>query len=977
MADPTVTIVETITTLEINESNSTTTVEIQSDSVEVIEVGIAGPAGSSGSGSVSGTGLITQTAEGPTVQTVRTITGTSNRISVTDGDGVSGNPTLTIADNADLPGTAGMLLPAGTTAQRVDTARRLRYNTQTNIIEWYNGTDWIQPGTAGGEANQNAFAIVTGDSGSANADATQDTIAFTGGDGVVTSVAETPDGLVIDLDVTGLTNLGGAPATGDSIIVYDVSASALREATVGNVFTSPALTGTPTAPTAAPGTDSTQLATTAFVEAAVTAGGGGDANQNAFSIVTGDTGTATSDIPEDTLVVAGGSGITTVATDGPETVTISFDISGLTDLGAAPATADSLALLDASVPGLREMTIGNLFTGPAFTGVPTAPTAVVNTNTTQLATTAFVVAEIADAGGGGGEANQNAFSIVTGDTGTATSDVAEDTLVVAGGSGITTVATDGPETVTISFDIPGLTDLGAAPATADTLAIFDASATALREMTIGNLFTAPTFTGIPAAPTASVNTNTTQLATTAFVVAEIADFGAEANQNSFSIVTGDTGTATSDIAEDTLVVAGGSGITTVATDGPETVTISFDIPGLTDLGAAPATADTLAIFDASATALREMTIGNLFTAPTFTGVPAAPTAAVNTNTTQLATTAFVVAEIADTGAEANQNSFSIVTGDTGTATSDIAEDTLVVAGGSGITTVASDGPETITISLDIPGLTDLGAAPATADSLAIFDASGTALREMTIGNLFTGPTFTGVPAAPTAAPGTDSTQIATTAFVEAAVTAGGGGGGATVTASSTEPVSPSAGDLWYQTDDGVMYIRFDDGDTTQWVPVDSQATVGSGVVVQEIEAEPDATFRSTTATFPFDDTIPQSTEGTALPNEVTITPTSAANRLVIEVEAPMSISASAHMILALFKDSDTGALATIAHDGVGVSAVSSLIMKHTMVAGTTSPITFKLRYGGTSGTTYLNGNNSARRFGGTMNTRLRVRELRV
>jgi hypothetical protein len=33
---------------------------------------------------------------------------------------------------------------------------------------------------------------------------------------------------------------------------------------------------------------------------------------------------------------------------------------------------------------------------PALTGVPTAPTAAVNTNTTQVATTAFVVAQIAD-----------------------------------------------------------------------------------------------------------------------------------------------------------------------------------------------------------------------------------------------------------------------------------------------------------------------------------------------------------------------------------------------------------------------------------------------------------------------------------------------------------------------------------------------------------------------------------------------------
>lgn len=38
--------------------------------------------------------------------------------------------------------------------------------------------------------------------------------------------------------------------------------------------------------------------------------------------------------------------------------------------------------------------------------------------------------------------------------------------------------------------------------------------------------------------------------------------------------------------------------------------------------------------------------------PTFTGTPAAPTAALNTNTTQLATTAFVVAEAADAASDA-------------------------------------------------------------------------------------------------------------------------------------------------------------------------------------------------------------------------------------------------------------------------------------------------------------------------------------
>lgn len=43
----------------------------------------------------------------------------------------------------------------------------------------------------------------------------------------------------------------------------------------------------------------------------------------------------------------------------------------------------------------------------------------------------------------------------------------------------------------------------------------------------------PTFTGVPAAPTAAVNTNTTQLATTAFVQTQIAAFGTNRNQPYF------------------------------------------------------------------------------------------------------------------------------------------------------------------------------------------------------------------------------------------------------------------------------------------------------------------------------------------------------------------------------------------------------------------------------------------------------------
>ena len=68
--------------------------------------------------------------------------------------------------------------------------------------------------------------------------------------------------------------------------------------------------------------------------------------------------------------------------------------------------------------------------------------------------------------------------------------------------------------------------------------------------------------------------------------------------------------------------------------------------------------------------------------PTFTGTPAGPTAAVSTNTTQLATTAFVVAEIADEVGTTVQGF------DADTAKTDVAQ-TFTAAQRAAITTLTS------------------------------------------------------------------------------------------------------------------------------------------------------------------------------------------------------------------------------------------------------------------------------------------------
>ena len=50
------------------------------------------------------------------------------------------------------------------------------------------------------------------------------------------------------------------------------------------------------------------------------------------------------------------------------------------------------------------------------------------------------------------------------------------------------------------------------------------------------------------------------------------------------------------------------------------------------------------------------------------------------------------------------------------------------------------------------------------------------------------------------------------------IAATGGGGGTSVIVADTAPVGQPAGTLWWESDTGSMYINFNDGTSTQWVP---------------------------------------------------------------------------------------------------------------------------------------------------------------
>jgi len=73
----------------------------------------------------------------------RQIAGTTDQISVANGNG-GGDPTISIANNVVLPGTAAMTIPSGSNAEQpVGAPGQFRFNTTTNTFDGYDGSGWL------------------------------------------------------------------------------------------------------------------------------------------------------------------------------------------------------------------------------------------------------------------------------------------------------------------------------------------------------------------------------------------------------------------------------------------------------------------------------------------------------------------------------------------------------------------------------------------------------------------------------------------------------------------------------------------------------------------------------------------------------------------------------------------------------------------------------------------------------------------
>lgn len=158
----------------------------------------------------------------------------------------------------------------------------------------------------------------------------------------------------------------------------------------------------------------------------------------------------------------------------------------------------------------------------------------------------------------------------------------------------------------------------------------------------------------------------------------------------------------------------------------------------------------------------------------------------------------------------------------------------------------------------------------------------------------------------------------------------------------------------------------------------THAMVANGFVVQVVQTNSSAVATGT-GTIPFDDTIPQITEGNEYMT-VVITPKSATNRLVIEGCGLYSISvANGNAICAIFQDAIANALAANTSFNAIASGRIIVPVSHDMVAGTTSAITFRFRMGNDSAATNtFNGNSPGTAlFGGATTSWLKVTEYKA
>jgi hypothetical protein len=281
----------------------------------------------------SGTGMLA--IVGGTTIAGRQILGTANQINVANGDG-SNSPVISIVSDPTIPGTGGMTIPKGTVGQQpAGVTGQIRYNTTSGLFEGFTAGTWLS---------------------------------FSQGNGVLT----------FDGGTTGLTPVlptNGAVSLGGTLVVANggTGATTLSGYLKGNGTS--AFTGVATIPNTditGLGTMSTQSANNVAITGgtisglsapiAVASGGTGAATLNGYVKGTGTSAlTAAATIPNTDI-----TGLGTMSTQSASFVAISGGAINGTTVGAITPAAGTFTTVNASsgTLGSVALTTGTITTTP-------------------------------------------------------------------------------------------------------------------------------------------------------------------------------------------------------------------------------------------------------------------------------------------------------------------------------------------------------------------------------------------------------------------------------------------------------------------------------------------------------------------------------------------------------------------------------------------------------------------------------------
>ena len=145
-------------------------------------------------------------------------------------------------------------------------------------------------------------------------------------------------------------------------------------------------------------------------------------------------------------------------------------------------------------------------------------------------------------------------------------------------------------------------------------------------------------------------------------------------------------------------------------------------------------------------------------------------------------------------------------------------------------------------------------------------------------------------------------------------------------------------------------------------------------IFQIIHAQ-DGAYATGSTAIPYDDTIPQKTEGTEF-ESITITPKHSGHIIKVEVVLIASVAVADELIVALFLDDDADALAVAVAEGAGANREMMVSFNYFHTSTGTDAITFKVR-AGTPGAkaVYYNGASGSRRMGGKSGSSLTATEI--